>query len=921
MLRAWIKRWHRKSSPRAKAPASVRLQLETLEARCVPTVTEAWVSGGAFGYFITSMPDIDQRREPVDPFLLGLPNNGGMYCVPTATMNELAYIANHGFAGVGPGANDWQLGPPDNFSVYNTMSADLYTLGSMMGTDPVKGTNGFGAQNGAQAWLDSYAPGDFAVSCYFIHGTLDSSGFYPSDTYAPNLTDMAMQAIDGNLIAPGVGWYSNADTDLPHARTGGHQLSLIEAHGGMLFGSAETVGFSDPAAHKLYTEQGPFTETQVNVDELTGNFDGRQLTLSRFDGYGSGYLDNYISIRPTFALSADANKFYFNFPIQLEGGPPHEVTRSFLSGTGGKILDLAVSPERAQHPYLIQGSNAVWQIDDLTGQSTRLANVLHPQRLVYGGADQSLYCLTDSAIVRLSRDGQMEDRTPLYAPLDAIAYDQASDSLVGVSVAAKKIYFFDHHLHSVTQSDLPTDNTWAGTGRWSLTAEPGALLLHRDGSSMIYRLSHGDTRGWLASTITLQGAVKPTGLSVNDIGHLFVTENHMIVEYDAMGRRVEGSKFTGLPGGQVVQMLMPFSNFDARIDTGPAYQNVLPENAIPPVGQTQMADLRGSYQGFAEVRGTSQAVPVHIDFAPGTAGQWVGPITVGDMRFTVEATVSPSGDISAVGTGEGIRFSAQAILTNEGDGALSIAGRFQAQLADGSMLEGDLAVVRAPQSMAGHSPGVAGAYHGVFRSTYTGTTMHERKQFVLIQQGNQLTGQETAFNEDGSVRAIFRLVGVVNNRGEFHLVGLGGDGMIQALQGRFRPKMGDRRPELEGVFELRSTSDLHTVIDHGTFEVVRRPHLHLGKHVLLDALPPGMRTSEDLLPPGQRKLLDMLPPGTFTPVDTLLLGQRTPPDTLPPGTRTPGDTLSPGTRTPGDTLPPGLRIADSDDLLEEWPPQ
>jgi hypothetical protein len=301
---------------------------------------------------------------------------------------------------------------------------------------------------------------------------------------------------------------------------------------------------------------------------------------------------------------------------------------------------------------------------------------------------------------------------------------------------------------------------------------------------------------------------------------------------------------------------------------------------------------------------------VHIDFAPGTAGQWVGPITVGDMRFTVEAALSPSGDISAVGTGEGIRFSAQAILTNEGDGALSIAGRFQARLADGSMLEGDLAVVRAPMTMAGHPPGVAGAYHGVFTSTYTGTTMHERKQFVLIQQGNQLTGQETAFNEDGSVRAIFRLVGVVNNRGEFHLVGLGDDGMIQSLQGRFRPKMDDRRPELEGVFELRSTSDLHKVVDRGSFEVIRRRHLHLGKHILLDRLPPGMRTPADLLPPGQRKLLDMLPPGTFTPVDTLPPGQRTPPDTLPPGTR-----------TPGDTLPPGPRTADSDDLLEEWPPQ
>jgi hypothetical protein len=963
MLRAWFKHWTKKAWARAKPRTSRRPQLETLEARCVPSVTEAWVNTGAFGYFITDMPDIDQLRETVPGSLVGLPNNGSEYCVPTATMNELAYLANHGFSYVGPGPNDWQLGPPSNTPVYNTMSNDLLALGSMMGTDPFTGTNGYVARTAAQAWLDSYAPGDFAVSLYFIHVSADSTGMHPLDTYAPSLGDMAMQAIDGNLIAPGVGWYTNADTNLPHYRIGGHQLSLIEAHGGLLLGSSESVGFSDPYAHTLLTAQGPFTETQVNVHDVTGTFSGQHVTLSRFDDYQSGYLDNYISIRPTFALSADANILYLNFPIQLLGGPPREVTRAFVSATGGNILDLAVSPEKTQHPYLIEGSNAVWQIDDITGTSSKLADVMHPERLVYGGADQSLYVLTDKQIVRLSRNGRPEDYAPLDFKLDAITYDQSTDSVVGVSTAAKKIYFFDHHLRSIGQADLALPDTGPGTGHWSLTAEEGGLLLHRDGSPTIYRLSHGDTTGWVTTTITLQGAIDPTGLSTNEIGHLFVTENHKIVEYDATGHRVEGSRFTGLPGGQVVQMLMPFSNFDPRIDTGLAYQNVLPQDAIPPVGRTQSFDLRGSYQGFAELRGSSQAIPVQVDLSgTGMPGQWTGPITLHDMRFTVEATVSSTGELSGTGAGNGISFMVDAIVTDEGDGALSIAGRFEARLGDGSMLAGDLAVVRAPQGLADHPPNVAGTYDGASLSTYTGTTSHEFKNVVLSQQGNRLTGFETTFNDDGSVRSTFRLVGVVNDRGEFHMVGVG-DGTLQALQGRFASgwpwgdrawpwgdrgwPWGDKKAALEGVFELRSTGDLHTVVDRGIIELFGR-RMHLGKHMLADMLPPGMRTPADMLPPGMRTPADMLPPGMRTPADLLppgerkqlgmlLPGTRTPADTLPQGTRTPADTLPQGTRSPADMLPPGTRklvgmlppgkrtpvdtLDPIDDVLDDWPPQ
>jgi hypothetical protein len=558
-------------------------QLEALEERSLMSVIEASVLGDYTGYAISEMPDIDQRRTTIEPLTLGLPGDGAMYCVPTAAMNLAAYIANHGFPSVGPGPGNWQLGPPDNFGVYNNMSQDLANLGTLMGTDAVTGTGGTAALNGLDAYLQAGAPGDFVVSHYYAH-----------DSYSPTLRDMALSAIDGNLVEPVVGWYSNADTNLPHERKGGHALSLVEAHTGLLFGPAETIGFSDPADDSDKSTQSPFTVSSHGVHEVTGIFDGVQRTFSRVEDFGSAYLDEYFAIRPKFALSADLNFLYLNYPIQLDPGPERAVTRKVRSATGGAVLDLAISPEGTRHPYLIAGSDTVWQLDSITGQSSPLAHVDHPQHLVYGGADQSLYVLTDRQLIRLGRDGRQVGQTPLDSALDAMASDIFARPLVGVSQATKKLYFFDHDLRPTGQVALPdvVATALGGTqgGRVSLAAGPdGSLLLHLDGSTDLFRLTQDVTGGWQAQKVTLQGARSPQGLSVDDQGHLFFSDGNVLVEYQASGQQVERSKFTGLPGGQVVQVLLNFSNFDPQQHTGPAYFNILPENAVrpPPPSQGQ----------------------------------------------------------------------------------------------------------------------------------------------------------------------------------------------------------------------------------------------------------------------------------------------------------------------------------------------
>src|SRR6516165_376423 len=74
---------------------------------CIPANS---VSGSNLTYSICGASDIDQRRATINvpPFpVAGLPNDGSMYCAPTAIMNFMAYMASHGPPWIKPGPKDF----------------------------------------------------------------------------------------------------------------------------------------------------------------------------------------------------------------------------------------------------------------------------------------------------------------------------------------------------------------------------------------------------------------------------------------------------------------------------------------------------------------------------------------------------------------------------------------------------------------------------------------------------------------------------------------------------------------------------------------------------------------------------------------------------------------------------------------------
>jgi hypothetical protein len=567
----------------AAAAAAVAFAASAPQALAAPCQTVTAFNGSALAYVRCQIPDLDQRREEVQPFTPGLPNDGKMYCAPTAALDLMTYLANQGFPSVMPGPGSW--GPEPWFppyANYNTITANLSAMGALMQTSPTGGTGGDGVWNGLAGWLATAGVGSsFTVSSWAASGP-----------YSPTFSTMGQQAVSGALVMPVVGWYTpwseapqavkDAITflgiSLPagYYRNGGHVLALAVAK---ISGANQLIGFRDPASPNdgvLDTQSNFTTDNYGVVDELN-YFDGEHRVQSRTVGLGKhGYLDGFFTVKPKWSVVTDKGTLIILKPIHLNGddSAPTETISRFPAP--GRVLDIALSPERTSHPYLVEGDNTIWQLDELTGRSTRFATVGNPRRLVFGGRDQKLYVLLPRHVISLDTEGREQDRTLLREPLADIAWDASAARLVGLAADGSRLLYFDGNLKPAGSLTVPTQPCASrslvvapGGDAWILCGESGRAL----------HVSTGE-RGPGFDEVALTDGSPVGGLSVDDQGHLFASVGGRLVEFDGLGRRLERSSFSGLPGGDNVEIARSFSNFDPRTMSDIRYRNVLPEDSL-----------------------------------------------------------------------------------------------------------------------------------------------------------------------------------------------------------------------------------------------------------------------------------------------------------------------------------------------------
>jgi hypothetical protein len=333
-------------------------------------------------YDYNQMPDIDQKRSMVGDALtgyvhLGLPGNGDNYCGPTASMNAIGWMAQNGAPNLAPGVRDWQS--EDN---YETATANLSQMGSLMKTDAAAGTREDNLEAGLDAWS--------AQNGNYFYG---ASFYGDSVNWAPDMSVPGRALQRGAAVIFRLGWYAPVTkmiagkTVTAMERTGGHWVTMT-GYG------PEGITFVDPADTADYTVPSPRThvvKTLTPTAAIYGgtNADGTpwtergwttsgttvtipQATYLKMNGYTSGtatgYIEGYTVMRPNWTLSLEGVDLKYT-----EGGKIHKWPLP-----SGNLADAQVSPAGDAVYYAMKGSRTLYKGNTLTGTTSRFAAVSAP---------------------------------------------------------------------------------------------------------------------------------------------------------------------------------------------------------------------------------------------------------------------------------------------------------------------------------------------------------------------------------------------------------------------------------------------------------------------------------------------------------------------------------------------------------------
>lgn len=560
----------RPPSPPANVPVSRWLCALLVTAAVLFTATSARASctpirkahgSHNWQYVNCTMADVDQERTPGPHGGGGLPNSGLDYCVPTSAMDTMVWLSKWGYIPTLPGPlpipappnKDWTA--PSNF---NQMTSLLRLMGKFMHTGATTGTVDDGLTDGVDTWLALNAIRGRTTSVPVVVKFFQSVTNYDAD---PNA--MGLDAASGALVMVNIGFY-NSDGD----RTGGHEVVFQQGksngHGNIVI---HVMDPNDPKA--LDHVQSPYSPEEWNIfaSSSSSGWSVNTSTTGHTD-YGVVTFDGYSAIEPEYVFSADAPKMIVDRPFALTESLKHPRQARQLKLPGGRpVVDFAVAPEGFTEPYLQAGSDEVWQVNTLDGTATKFAaGPAEAAHLAYGGPTQTLFVSGAKQLVALDRAGRRVGSANLAHSLDALAFDDRTDRLVGLSAAQHRVYYFSTALGSLGSAPIPA-GLLAGRGAVSLAIAPsGALVIHRDGQAEVAVGSPA-----VASTssgfreVKLAGVTQPRGLSVDDRGHLFFSVRGRLVELLANGRPVAGSVFDGMPAAAVVHVARNYSNVPAGV--------------------------------------------------------------------------------------------------------------------------------------------------------------------------------------------------------------------------------------------------------------------------------------------------------------------------------------------------------------------
>jgi len=540
-------------------------------------VDGAYADGSTWYFDITHVPDFDQKRTV-------LPGEGVSHCVPTSGINWMAYFANHGRPTLNPGPGDWQ-----SQARYDDASDAIFALGALMGTDAEDGTNASGAWFGLWIWSMG---GPMVVNQSLSNGT-----------WSPKFDDAATAVFLGGYVNLGIGWYIMGAHPLI-VRDGGHAVTLTN---GARSGYDRILAIHDPAADEGdRTIQSPFNAEPYAVERqhvMPANYAIQYRYMDKLVGYGTGYLDAYLSIRPLFALTSPPGTpiIFTKQAFVLDGSIAPEVM-SHGPLACSQIIDLTLLMDNNGYACVVDPDaaqpNQLWIINALTGEDELVdASLNDPQRVVVGRY-RDYFVMDGNELVKINPDVDPVETTRVMVDgeIGAMCYDDAADEVVLLATDTRRVLRYGHTLGSPPEEQIiPVPLT----GRTSLCVNGAleCLMLVSDDADALWQLTKWAGIPELSAVEhVLPEIVEPKSVQAGDDGRVYLSCVEQVVELEYSTTRgtwtpVADSYFGEMTVGDCLVVARSRSNDDPEIHDTPAWRNVLPwwcrEDLVDPAGVEQ----------------------------------------------------------------------------------------------------------------------------------------------------------------------------------------------------------------------------------------------------------------------------------------------------------------------------------------------
>jgi hypothetical protein len=449
------------------------------------------LSTKTFSY--ADMPDFDQKRamglDGAGVNHAGLPGNGEMYCGPTSAMDALGFLAAHGMASMAPGSHNWT-----SAGNYETGTANIARMGTLMSTDAAKGTTQGNFEAGLSSW-------NTANGSHFGFVSVFGSG---DDWRAPNLGIAALAEAAGNPVIVRIGYYRavvrtiSGRTMTVMERTGGHWVTMTGyGNDGLNFvDPADTANtFAPSAATNVVQPVTPVTGVfgspdgaggtqlyQNPIDDGRGNVTFPTESFLRLPGYagGTAYVEGFTAVQPNFTLKAQNGWLKFVDAARM--------TRSFKLPVAGKVADAQLSPTGDAAYYSLAGRRTIYKVSLATGVSRPLTTAPAPvTSLAVDTNGDRVYAAAGRTVSAVSDTGAPIARTTLPSTVSALAVDRANDKIDAVSPKAGQVTVLRPDLQTHVTAQLPETPIQTADTQVTATVDPAtsALQMRAPGSAVV----------------------------------------------------------------------------------------------------------------------------------------------------------------------------------------------------------------------------------------------------------------------------------------------------------------------------------------------------------------------------------------------------------------------------------------------------